>query len=304
MAFCYVNLAQAKEIPAQIYGLNFEKGKVYTNVSSINLLFNQKVQEQDINIYMSVEGDVNFSLITRHGDIFELNVYYNKIKVMMQMPKETLQFDSSNPQKNPISAMFNAITGHPFRVQLNKFGEVVKIEDMDNLINKAFQKFSNLSQEQESEIKKILRNSLGAKSFKESFEDSMTVFSSDAVEVGDSWKKSYTRENTAGIAFSKETTFVLKKVTKKFLFVDVQAEVKTLNSSSGKQSKSPIRYELAGANVGTMKIDRQSGWTLNSKSEMLLKGKGYGTGASPKIPAGFEIPAFLFSEQKGKGKIK
>ena len=124
-------------------------------------------------------------------------------------------------------------------------------------------------------------------------EQSLNIYPTTPVKVGDSWERKYTT-NMGFMDMAVNSTYKLVSVSNDVAHIEITATIRSIPSSNPQMKGMDI--EMNGTQNGSMDIDVKSGLIQESKFTQDVSGK-------MKIP-GAEIPMKLTSETRIIGKMK
>lgn len=207
-ALILVSYCQAQK---ERYELNLTKGEIYTQKMVSNISIVQTVNGQQLNINMSIIGNMTYKVIDIQNSVYDLEVRYESLSMKMSLPNGVLEFNSEkNDEKDIFSSVLGVMKGKPFLVKMTKTGKINEVKNIDLLFSKLFEKFPQLPEAQKQQIQSQLMQAYGEKAFKGNIEMCSAIFPDSLVSKGDKWIINVKLES--GIAINMETTYELKEV--------------------------------------------------------------------------------------------
>lgn len=291
-ALILVSYCQAQK---ERYELNLTKGEIYTQKMVSNISIVQTVNGQQLNINMSIIGNMTYKVIDIQNSVYDLEVRYESLSMKMSLPNGVLEFNSEkNDEKDIFSSVLGVMKGKPFLVKMTKTGKINEVKNIDLLFSKLFEKFPQLPEAQKQQIQSQLMQAYGEKAFKGNIEMCSAIFPDSLVSKGDKWIINVKLES--GIAINMETTYELKEVNDSDCVFSGTSKIETADKDAYIQSNGmPLKYDMSGTMISEIKVNRKSGWVIESKINQTLKGTSQ-IKDNPKMPGGITIPMTMINE--------
>lgn len=275
--------------------LNLKQGEEYHQVSDSKVNINQEINGQKMNIVVQVKGSMSYLVKTVNDMNYDLQVKYDSLSMIMQLPQTTMAFSSEKiKEKDIVSEILGALKNNSFDLKLSKTGKVIEVKNIDSLFYSIFSKFPQASGSQSSQMKDQIKSLYGKDAFKGNIQMVTAIFPEEPVEAGETWTIDTSVES--GMSANVSTTYTLKDHQKDYTLIDGDARFETV-STDGYTEKNgmPIKYDLSGTIKSEMKIDSQTGWIVEAKIIQDIQGDTY-IKENPQTPDGMKIPMIMNSE--------
>src|SRR6185503_12773663 len=263
---CYAQKAKIR--------LNLKQDSTYYLNQNSTLTMTQDIQGQQQVITMVLTGLAAHKVMAVNDTTYELAVQFEDFGMKMQMGEKTLMMvDTKNKDSQDImTKIMLGMLNKPITVIITKLGKVLEVKNTDNLYAGMFNGFPQLTDGQKAQIKAQVEKSFGEKTFKNNFQDAFAVLPGIAVGINDTWVAD-TKLETVMMANIK-TTYTLKGITDRDYVIHGDASVTSGGTADFVVSNGmPIRYNnVKGAITAEIKLDKTTGWVLESKTTKNIKG--------------------------------
>lgn len=287
----------AKLIPIQSteLTLNLEQGKTYKQKSTIKTSVSQDFNGQKIDLDMTIRGSMSFFVksITPMG--YSMDVKFEELGMLMQMPQGTIEFDSEKVDTDNIFSMVcGAMKNKAFEVTLNKQGKVTDIKNVEKLFEAAIDQFAEIPEAQKKQIRSQLKQAYGSEAMKGSIEMVTAIYPEKPVYKGDNWTINTNLQSTIPMQVSTAYEFV--NVTPDFAFIKGTSSIKTTNPEAYIDSYGMlIKYDLTGSMLSEIKVDKNTGWIIEATINQEVIGNTY-IKESAQTPDELKIPMLVLNE--------
>ncbi|WP_316791891.1 DUF6263 family protein [Pedobacter frigoris] len=269
---------------------NLVKGKDYLQTTSAVMSINQTVNGQAMNINMTVNGKVKYNVLSIENDVYNMDVSYTSLSMKMEMPGGGMNFDSEKKDTTDImSTILSKMRNKPFQVKMTKTGKILEVKNVEILFDNILNGFPNISQEQKEQIKSQINQSYGDKAFKGNMEMLSAIFPDKAVAKGETWNIK-TNMETGGMSLALNSTYKLDDVTASQYLISGNADMTpTGNGKEIIQNSIPMRIEMSGKYISTIKVDKNTGWVSEALFKQDMKGNTH-VKETENLPGGMTIP--------------
>ena len=272
--------------------LNLEKGRTYTQKMTSNSTIVQSISGQQLDTKITIIGMIAYQVIDIQNAVYDMEVSYKSLAMNLSLPTGSQQYSSDKTDESDImSTILRAMIDQPFVIKLSKTGTVLEVKNIESLFAHMFDKFPQLSEAKQQQLKTQLMQSYGDKAFKGNLEMCLAIFPDLPVAPGDSWRV-YTQLES-GMAASLNTTYTLKEMQESTYRIGGTSEMKTADKDAYVETNGmPLRYDMAGTMLSEIKVDKKTGWVIESLVEQEMDGTAYILD-NPGLPGGMEIPMTL-----------
>lgn len=239
---------------------NLEKGKTYKQrmLSETNVTMN--AMGQDVTMSIEVQMDINYNVIERNGDVFDLQMSYQKMKMNMSAPA-LFSIDSDLPDSSSdknISNVIQSMMGIPIDVQLTKQGKVVSVKGLDKLEAK----LDSIDNEQ---FKDMFSQQFSEKMIRQALEQSSIYMSAKPVAIDDSWDVTSTVSSN-GIDIINKMNLTLKEVKDDVATLEIIGTLATPEGGAFTTVQGvDAEVSMNGDQTGTIQMDLKTGWIISSE---------------------------------------
>jgi hypothetical protein len=292
LAFILLTSCKAQK---EIFELNLNKGEIYIQKIISNMSIVQTMNGQQIDMNMTINGKMTYKVIDIQNSIFDMEVAYDSLSMKMSLPNGVMEFNSEKNDENDIfSAILALMKNKPFLIKMTKAGKVNEVKNIESVFSNIFDKFPQLTDIQKQQIQSQLMQAYGEKAFKGNIEMCSAIFSDSPVSKGDKWIIKTKLES--GMAVNLETTYELKEVNDSYCLFSGDSKIETADKDAYIQSNGmPLKYDLLGTMSSEIKINRKSGWVIESKINQTIKGTVQ-IKDNPQMPGGMTIPMTMNNE--------
>lgn len=240
---------------------NLQKGKTY--LYSMNMDMNTEAQGQKMDSKMAF--DYSMKVLDAQDSVKTINSTFDRIAMNMNAGATHMNFDTNKPaadsavdlQHNPMSvmsAMFNAMKGKSFQMNVTDKGEITKVTGLKEMADG----MSNAMPDPNAKaaMQQVFQAQFNDENVKKSFGQALNIFPDKPVRVGDSWKK----EMTMGGAVSakSDATYTVKEIKADRMILSLASTI-SAGGANGQQN-------------GTLDVDRTTGLVTDATIKQEFKG--------------------------------
>lgn len=275
--------------------LNLTKGETYTQKMISNMSVIQDINGQKVNINMSISGKMTYKVTDIQNSIYDLEVRYESLSMRMSLPNGVIEFSSEKiDEKDIFSSLLGIMKDKPFFVKMTKTGKVNEVKNIEALFSNMFEKFPLLTEAEKQQFQSQLMQAYGEKAFKGNLEMCSAIFPDSLVSKGDKWIIITKLES--GMAANMETTYELKEVNDSDFLLSGTSKIETADKDAYIQTNGmPLKYDMSGTMSSEIKINKKSGWVIESKIKQTIKGTTQ-IKDNPQMPGGMTIPMTMVNQ--------
>jgi len=269
--------------------LNLVKGSTYAQKMTANTSIIQTIGSQQMDTKIMILGQLEYKVKDIQNEMYDMEVSYKSLEMSLSLSAGTQQWSSDkNDESDIMSTILAAMIDRPFGIRLTKAGKVLEVKNIEALFAHIFDKFPQLSEAQQEQLKAQLMKSYGEKAFKGNLEMSLAIFPDVPVTPGDSWLINTQLESTIDAKIS--TTYTFSDMQNAYYTIRGVSDMKTVDSETYFETNGmSIKYDLTGSMVSEIKVSSQTGWVNESVVEQKMSGTAYILDG-PKTPGGLEMP--------------
>ncbi|MDL2231312.1 DUF6263 family protein [Porphyromonadaceae bacterium OttesenSCG-928-L07] len=263
-----------KSAPIEIK-LNLEKGKEYSQTStSIMTTKTGFTNEQTMDMTITLAGKISYLIEDVSDSAYVIEVRYKKLLMKMEAQQGAMTFDTENAN-DIMSTGLSFLVDNPFKIVLLKNGKVSSV-DMTlfwGKIETSLAKFALPAMQQEQFMQQV-HQAYGEKAFKGSFEQGFYFFPDKAVNKGEKWQIQIELYTNFSSLINSE--YELAEIEKDCLTITGVSIITTdgLQDAIMPSSNAEVmKYDLTGTATSNIKVDRNTGWVIESNTKQAIKGK-------------------------------
>jgi len=267
---------------------NLKKGELYSQKSTSQIKLKQEIAGNKIDIDMTVYGEMSYLVKSIEEDYYNMDVAYESMSIEMKMPNMTMKFNSEDHGGgNLFSNILGGLLHKTFQIKLTKAGKILEVKGIDDVFGSMFDKFPNISEAQKAQITSLIKQSYGGESFKSSLELMTAIFPKNPVSIGDKWVNKSTQNQGMHLEYNSNFEFI-EQTTDSYNIVG-NSIIKTKKEEVIGQTGLPTVFNMDGNMVSHIEVDKKSGWILNAKIDMNLKGDVSVTAGANKMSIPMEM---------------
>lgn len=273
-------------------GLHLEKGKEYKQKMNAKSTVVQEINGQKMVIDMSIQGTMTYLVKNIKADVYDLDVTYVTLAMSMQLPQGLIEFSSEKTDDNNVfSKMLADMVNKPFQISMSGTGKIIEVNNIELLFESVFSKFTQIPEEQLSQLKAQLQKAYGEEAFRGNIEMVTAIYPEKAVEKGESWVIKTKLES--GMSADVTTTYQYAESESDYYLIKGNSKIETADKDAYIEANGmPMRYELSGEMQSEIKVDKVTGWIIEANIKQGMKGDVYVKG-NPKLPGGMKIPMVI-----------
>ena len=270
--------------------LKLKKDSTYYINNTANMTIVENIQGQEQVVIMTVGGRVSHKVVSIKDTIYELAVSYEQLNMKFDIAGNiVINVNSSLGHDDLISKMVNNMLHRPMTVLISKKGKVLAIKKSDTIYAHMFDDMPQVPADKKAQLKAQMEKSFGDKALKTNFQDAFAVLPAREVGLNDSWN--FTTQMETVVKANIKTTYVLKELAPKAYIIHGQSTIGSIGDGSyAEMNGMPVRLNDAhGDYTVDVKIDRESGWIMESKITKNITGTMQ-IKDSEKVPGGLSFP--------------
>lgn len=253
-------------------GLNLEAGKTYRLMTNTSQEISQTIggQSQDMTQTIGMGLKHTVESVDESGTA-TIDVIYEKVKYEQNGPLGRTTYDSDDPNADvPLMAKgFAALVDNGFKMMTNNKGEITDIQGVSQMLQKMVDGLG-VSGAQAAQIESSLKMQFGDEALKQSMENTMAVYPSRPVGVGDSWTK--TMEVNSGFPIKTTNTWTVKDIKDGVVYLNVVSKVSSADAGMEVAGMN-VKYNLSGTQGGSIEMDQTTGWIKKSNLKQDISGR-------------------------------
>jgi hypothetical protein len=254
-------------------------------------------QEMKMTQVMEMLLGIDCKSVDANG-IMSVEMTYKTVKMTMDGAGQKMEFDSANPkpadankpQEKMIAAIFSAMVGCKFGMNVSPTGETAGVSGIKEMMAKMREKLGDSNEAKMLDA--FLSKMFDEKELKNMAGSLMVVFPKAPAAIGDTWYD--TMSMNIMVPIDVETTYIFKSRKDGIAYIDAVAKM-DMGDSAKKIEMGPaaMSMQLAGTMNSKNQVDEKTG--LVKKSEMtsnfsgIVKMDGQGEPNTP-MAQGMSIP--------------
>lgn len=258
--------------------LNLKKGDKFditnSTVQNIEQTIMGQNQKSEVESGMTYKYEVTD--VDKNGTA-SIKVTYKWIKIRQKAGFTTSEYDSKTAGKDdpvpPFATVYAALVGKSFTMKMDKKGEVTDVKGMDKVIDGIMEQEKLIGKPEEAKVRESLEKEIGSDAIKETLGSAHSFFPKKAIKVGDKWSDE--QNISAGFPLKIKTDYTFKEEKDGLVIITSESKIslgdgdKTMDNGMAK-----ITYdEFSGTQKGVTKVDKKTGWVMESTVDQDLDGK-------------------------------
>jgi hypothetical protein len=268
---------------------NFKQGDILKQNVVANMDLVQKMMGQEVKMNLVMGTKMTFEVKESHDDSYTIEVKYKELKVETKIPgmnEGTISFDSNTTEdvatETNLGPVFKVLIDKPFEIVMDKIGKVRSVKGLETFFETMLNTFSDdVPETFRQQIIGQFGSQFSEEAFKSQLEQSTGYFPNKPVSTGDSWKtKMQSTVSNFAVDINMEST--LKSVEDNVVNLNINGTVSTPESYEQEVNGVKLKLSLNGAQKGTLKINKDTGWVISS--DIMLNFSGEVETMGMKIP--------------------
>lgn len=281
---------------SQNLGLNLQQGETYYQNSKADIAIHQEIQGQPIDYSMTVSGKMGFLIKEKREDYYIMEIKYHSLAMKTVSPYGIMDIstDEKGSTNDLMASILSKMLNHSFEAKISKDGNIEQVDNLDAMFADLFKDYLDIPEMQRTQIIEQLKQSYGENSFKGNLQMITAIFPDKEVKVNDIWNKQITMETSMKVLMDSEYT--LKELTEEYALLAVSGSAITTDDGGFQEMNGmPTKFDLSGNILGTIKINRETGWIEHSDVHQEFEGY-VELGDSPQFPGGITIPMKMVTD--------
>jgi hypothetical protein len=277
--------------------LNLTEGVTYSTLMIMDQKISQTVQGRpiDVNQIMSMTMDSEVLAVEPNGTT-TLTVTYSTMKLKMDGPMGTIDYDSQNPvidsndpQTAMMVAMYSAMLDQKITMKLTPKGKILQIDGFDEMMENMMDQLPGEDPNMVQAMKDMMKNFISEDKFEEMGQGMVSTFPDWPVGIGDVWYD--TMSLGAGFPIDLDVTNILKDRKDGVTVIESVAKMDMgdPNSSLIEVEGMNMNLQLSGTQNSTTEVDEATGWTIAADTIQNFTGV-MKIEPNPQMPEGMAIP--------------
>jgi hypothetical protein len=258
---------------------NLQQGEVLKQNMVMNMDLVQKILNQELKINLGMTIKMTWEVKESHEDSYGLEINFKELKADVNMPgmdSGTISVDSNTSADTAIQTnlgpVFKAIVDKPFEVVMTKTGKVKSVTGVDTFFESMISAIDeNLPENMRQQITQQFGSQFSEEAIKSQIEQNTGYFPDKPVGIGDSWNNKM-QTTASNFAIIIDVKYTLKSVDDNVANLDIDGTVSTPAGYEQEFNGVKAKITLNGTQKGSMKINRNTGWTIYA--DMMLNFNG------------------------------
>lgn len=268
-------------------GYNFKKGDQFKIRMDADQGIKQDMMGQTIEINQKLYQGMDFKVLDASNGQYTLScsVYYLKYGMDMPMMGTSMMYDSEDPGNSDSEMAFmSGMLDKPFEVVIDRAGQVIEINGMDEMIDGMFDEM-DLDEQTKAQAEQQMDGIMGEKAFRGSMDQVLRFLPGKKVNVGDTWGSETTLSN---FDIQLQNEFTLKDVTDGKAMI---AMVSTIDGAAEQEMNGvAVSITMNGTQNADLRVDTKTGILIDGTLKQEIKGIS--------STMGMEIPMSISSDTK------
>ncbi len=273
-------------------------GDTYSTTLSMAQNIKQTMMGTDQSATNEQVISVDFKTESISDGFFNLDLLYKRVIINQNSPMGSSGFDSNNTEDvvPPALRGYASLVGKGYKVSFDKTGEIHSASGVNGMINKMVEELDLPTQEAKARLKANLTSQFNDETMISQIQNGLIIYPKGKINKGDTWVLDQSISSPYPLNIS--STYTLKDYDTDFAYISVSSTISTDDDSNMSLQGAEVLFELKGTQTGDIKVDRKTGFILDSNLEQ-------NTSGLMKVisPQQMEIPMELKSVTSIKGSI-
>lgn len=275
---------------AQEQDLKFKlkKGNDYRFYQETEMNITQTLGFIDQEIKNEFKGVTRFTPIGVEGSNIVLRTSFETMIINIESLMFNLKYDSSKPV-NPddkVAVIYDGIIGEDFNMVITPQGSVIRIDGINEIINKAVGSMSNIQPQMANQLKKTMAAQFGEKALIGNMEMILSIYPKESKKVGDKW--STDTQLSSALKANINNNWTLADASNQHWKLQGNGNI---SASDGEATMNGMKvtFNLSGNQKSEYLLNQVDGWFVNGKQSQKIEGTVFMKPTS-QLPNGMEIP--------------
>ncbi len=242
---------------------NLNEGDVFTVRQEAQQIIVQNLDGASHEITNNIIGLIEFKVVQALEDTYQIELRFKDLNLNMTSSIQGLLMDvkaKEVAEDDTQAKIFNSLLDIPVQMTLAKNGDILSVVGGDSLVNKMTDASGLEDEFSKNIMKKSLEKEFGSEALSNSYKQMTYIYSSNKINIGDSWNNEY-----AGKLIAKNT-WTLDTVTPKNATISGIAEI-IMNVT-----EPATTMKLTGTQETKVTTDIISGFVLKMKVDGFSEG--------------------------------
>jgi len=282
-----------KEGPAFSVLLSPETGSIYRYNISNKTDIEMEVNDQEINNNNNSDVVITYTVGRDSANDILLRMQYEKIKLFVKngTQEDELDADNGSFSMNTTEKLLGALKGSTFDLSLKPNGTVKSLSNYKDMADSVFAKINFTDFNTKVLARAMWDKTIEASLIRQNIDQFFRIFPDSSVHLREKWKITQTQQGEFGLKTT--TTFFVKAITEKEVFIESFSEIESDNGGN-KGNSSISSANLKGEQTGEYVMEYGTGMLLSAKISSNVKG----TVTTQNV----EVPLSIKSEVKMEGE--
>ncbi len=273
-------------------------GDVYSTTLSMTQSITQSMMGTDQIAENEQVISVDFKTSGSSDGLFTSDLLYKRVIINQSSPMGTTGFDSqtSGDDIPPALRGYASLVDKGYQISFDKTGSVHSVSGVKTMITSMVEELELPTEAAKDRLKANLATQFNDETMLSQIQNGFIIYPKGKIDSGDTWMED--QSVTSPYPLSISTTYTLKGYDKDFAYITVSSTISTGANSNMSVEGAEIEFDLEGIQTGNIKVDRKSGFILESNLEQNTSGM-----MKVIAPQQMEIPMTLKSTISITGAI-
>ena len=292
-------LTSAQNLYAQKIKLriNLKEGAQYEMRSLTDQKISQTIMGMSNDITQKIEMGMSVTVkgADKNKDV-EVGYVYDEVNYYQKTQLGEINYESKTADLSDIkpgAVGFAALIGESFTLKMTELGKIIESKGLENVGDNALELLKINDPAQREKLKKEFADNLSPEKLAANL-SATAPFPEKAIEVGSTWEHDAKMDN--GYPLSIHSVYTVKSISSKTVELSVSSKINSIETDAPtKINGMEMMYKLSGTQNGIQIIDRDSGWTNETKLTQNISGT-VTLLPSETIPDGMTWPLEILSD--------
>ena len=215
---------------------------------------------------------VDFKTNSSSDGLFTSDLLYKRVIINQNSPMGTTGFDSqtSGDDIPPALRGYASLVDKGYQISFDKTGAIQSVSGVNAMINGMVEELALPTEEAKSSLKANLVSQFNDETMKSQIQNSLIIYPKGKINTGSTWV--IDQSVSAPYPLNISTTYTLKDYDTDFAYITVSSAISSGENSNMSLQGAEVQFELKGTQTGSVKVDRKTGFILESNLEQNTSG--------------------------------
>ncbi len=246
------------------------------DVYSTTLSMTQNIKQTMMGLDQVAENEqiisVDFTTEGVSDGLINSDLLYKRVIINQSSPIGSSNFDSQNATEDIPQALrgYASLVDKGYKISFNNKGEVQAVSGVKTMITSMIEELELPTETAKNQLKANLAAQFNDETMLSQIQNGLIIYPKGTINKGEPWVLDQSVSNPYPLNIS--TTYTLDDYDKDFAYISVSSTISTGENSNMNFQGTEVLFELKGTQTGSIKVDRKTGFILESNLEQNTKG--------------------------------